>query len=273
MPNLQTDIDFLLLDQSSLIVYAKYINNRASAARGDDLGKITTRAIHYIAELPEFENRWPPKTSQHLEKGERGWNSVITGYMLAPQDKIDQFDADPPKFCHDVRMGEIVVSADDLPYFLYDQSLASKTDPLAGFLRSQFLLRIFKCIFTGPSSANSRGASEKSAGRPPLVVTYNITHVEPRMIAYTAVLARFTLNSQTSWSRRDSDFLAPVFFKRIVDAFKAKKFARETLAWWDMQIFGTTRNANEGTDAAAPPRADSLAARMAAAIAADSAED
>ena len=74
------------------------VGAKASAARGDDLGKITTRAIRYIAELPEFEHRWPPKTAQHLEKGERGWNSVVTGYMLAPQDKIDQFDADPAKY-------------------------------------------------------------------------------------------------------------------------------------------------------------------------------
>ena len=165
-------------------------------------------------------------------------------------------------------MGEIVVSADDLPYFLYDQSLADKNNPLAGFLRSQFLLRVsahlvhMSSILTLSTDLqvhlhrSQLGQQPRRFGeeRGSSSSRRDLQH-HPRRAAHDCLRrcacmsssqspdrapltsftqARFTLNSQTSWSRRDSDFLAPVFFKRIVDAFKAKKFARETLAWWDM---------------------------------------
>ncbi|RDX43847.1 hypothetical protein OH76DRAFT_1360617, partial [Lentinus brumalis] len=235
MPHLKDDIDDLLLDPNALIVYGKYINSRASAARGDDLGNLNKYIMKYIARVPQLAE-WPKGGVPHdVPKTERGWQNVIFGLLLCPQDRVRKYMQDPQKFCLDVRGGTEVVTADDFPMYLYDQTLAKDDDPLAGLFRGPLLLLIVKSMYSGPSSALS-GIEERSSGRAPWVVTYNVSRMEPRLIVYAAVVARHILSSQATWSRRDIDFVLPVFYKQLLEAFKLESFSRETLAWYDESV-------------------------------------
>ncbi|RPD53255.1 hypothetical protein L226DRAFT_473626 [Lentinus tigrinus ALCF2SS1-7] len=266
MPHLKDDLDTLLMDPTALAVYGKYITNRASAARGDDIGNLNKLIMKLVAPVPELA-KWPGGVPHHVAKTDRGWISPIFGLLLCPQDRVERYMADPEKFCLDVRTNIEIVTADDFPMFLYDQNQVQGDDPLAGLLRGVLLLMIFKALFTGPSSALS-GIEDKTSGRAPWAVTYKMTRVEPRHIVYAAVLARHILSSQSAWSRKDINFVMPVFYKRLVDCFKIPSFSQDILAWYDMQVFGTARTQSGAQDT--QPRADSIAGKIAARIAAQS---
>ncbi|KAG1860517.1 hypothetical protein C8R48DRAFT_576489, partial [Suillus tomentosus] len=74
-----------------------------------------------------------------------------------------------------------------LPTFLYDESMFDPAKKSQGCLRGYYLKRVFRHIFTGPSSAlnpNARRGTKTPKGR-----SHGMTSPLPRAIAYAAVQA------------------------------------------------------------------------------------
>ncbi|EMD39368.1 hypothetical protein CERSUDRAFT_122753 [Gelatoporia subvermispora B] len=210
-----------------------YLDACAKAARGDEVGSLRDKLGDLVPALRDHG------LHGRAQKAFRGFLSTITGRLLCPQARLAEFDADPPKFCEQVRYGEIEVCAGHLPSFLYDQKMVQAARMEPGLLRSSLLVKAYKCVYTGPNSVTSEEPGRKTAGKPSRAHQMKMTNVTARSIAHVATMMRFVLNSQPEWDSRDGNFDGQEFFELIVQIFTKKKWASETLAWWDKEVFGT----------------------------------
>ncbi|KAH9166608.1 hypothetical protein EDB89DRAFT_2075711 [Lactarius sanguifluus] len=68
---------------------------------------------------------------------------------------------------------------------------------------------------------------------------YGLLTVTVPMIVYTAVQAHFALSEQQTWTGNDGAFSYEVFFETLLKVFEVdKNWGKETLSWWNEQIFG-----------------------------------
>ncbi|KAI0739293.1 hypothetical protein BC629DRAFT_1565125 [Irpex lacteus] len=112
-----------------------------------------------------------------------------------------------------------------------------------GLFRGPLVVRSYKHIFTGPSSAkgatNSRGRKKNQAQ------LSGVERTTPRTIAYAAVQTRHMLCQQSDWSVEDGQFDNSQFFDFVVALLECtpdvddvtRKWINATLDWWDMQVF------------------------------------
>ncbi|KAF8257384.1 hypothetical protein EI94DRAFT_1709143 [Lactarius quietus] len=68
---------------------------------------------------------------------------------------------------------------------------------------------------------------------------YGISQITEPHIVYTAIQVRFVFGSQEIWSGQDAMFDYEVFTNTLFELFGLDKtWTRETLTWWNVQIFG-----------------------------------
>jgi len=171
------------------------------------------------------------------KKEGRGFFHPTTARLLCPRHLQEQFERNPEHFCRDVHYGNIFISHDDFPSFLYPEEEYNPEAIDENLLRGPFLLSCFRHIFTGPRTALKKSPG-KSPGKKSKADLYDITKVTPENIAYTAILCRHILNSKASWATEDGGFRADVFYANIVDLFDDKEWAQDTLDWWNKWVFG-----------------------------------
>ncbi|PSR73080.1 hypothetical protein PHLCEN_2v11050 [Hermanssonia centrifuga] len=207
----------------------------ASRGRSDDLGVLKKDVLGYIPKCPGVESL----EINNPNKSARGWSHITTARLLCPANRLVEFDGDPMKFCRDVEHGIIKLDSGDLPCFLYAGGRFNPIDVEEGLLRGEFLLSVYRCIFTGPRTAmkESRGPS---AGRPSKAKKSGMTKVTPRTIAYAAVLGRFSISGQDEWSLEDGSYKLEDLFKTILEAFDDLNdpWCVSTLGWWNQWVFG-----------------------------------
>ena len=85
-----------------------------------------------------------------------------------------------------VSAGDININAFSWPIFCYDESKYDPQNPKQGLLQGHFLLRVYRHIFTGPSSAFEK----KTKGRLPHGVLNGLTKPTPETIGYAAIIVR-----------------------------------------------------------------------------------
>ncbi|EMD34527.1 hypothetical protein CERSUDRAFT_97785 [Gelatoporia subvermispora B] len=217
-----------------------YLDACGKAAQGDEVGSLRDKLGDLVPALRDHG------LHGRGQKALRGFLSTISGRLLCPQAQLGKFDAEPDKFCEQVRYGEIEVHAGHLPSFLYDQKLVQAGRMEPGLLRSALLVKAYKCVYTGPNSVMSEEPVRKTAGKPSRAHQMKMTNVTARSIAHVATMMRFVLNSQPEWDRRDGNFDGQEFFELIVQMFSKKKWSSETLAW---QVFGAASSRGKNNKA------------------------
>ncbi|KAG2082308.1 hypothetical protein BD769DRAFT_1367008 [Suillus cothurnatus] len=134
-----------------------------------------------------------------------------------------------------VKEGRITITVAKLPTYLYDESMLDPARKNQGCLRGYYLKRVFRHIFTGPSSAIS--ATAHKGTKAPKGRIHSMTSPLPRAIAYAAVQAYFQLSSATQWRQQIEDFDLVLFYDRVVDMFERntnEKWVQETLDHWKL---------------------------------------
>ncbi|KAG6877069.1 hypothetical protein C0992_010963 [Termitomyces sp. T32_za158] len=106
-----------------------------------------------------------------------------------------------------------IITASDWPSFLYDLDLFNGDDQTKGLMRGPLLLKVYRHIFTGPSSALS---GHRSATKPCIAHLHGLKEVTGRTIAYAAVQARFALSSVEKWTRKDGNFDSRYFSTDLI---------------------------------------------------------
>ncbi|KAG2056665.1 hypothetical protein BDR06DRAFT_1005960 [Suillus hirtellus] len=138
-----------------------------------------------------------------------------------------------------VKEGEIMITAAELPTFLYDESMLDPTRKRQGCLWGYYLKGVFRHIFTGPSSAISANAHK--GNKAPKGQMHGMTSPLPRAIAYATVQAYFQLSSATQWCQQIEDFDLVLFYDHMVDMFEGNpngQWVEEMLIHWKSETPG-----------------------------------
>ncbi|KAH9012143.1 hypothetical protein EDB84DRAFT_1569336 [Lactarius hengduanensis] len=161
--------------------------------------------------------------------------------MLIPIQHIEEYDEDPlgMKVMNSVEE-KYKVTADDVPSFLYEDPLnIDPNDIFFGLMKGYFLIRCLRTIFLGPRNAVQGLGANHRHSRASIAELCGVVSVTVSIMVYVAVLARFTLSSQTAWTGKDGAFNYEDFTDTLFQVFhENKEWADETIRWWNKELFG-----------------------------------
>ncbi|KIJ40568.1 hypothetical protein M422DRAFT_49104 [Sphaerobolus stellatus SS14] len=170
-------------------------------------------------------------------KDTRGFHNPFIRFLLTGPD-IDLSNAD---VIADMQANRWKSNPEDLLVrFLFANFEIDDDDIYTGFLRSELLVHAYKAVFFGPSSW--QGGLTKNR-RPCKASLCNLKEVTGRTIAYIATLVHSTLSSDESLHKEGEGSNYSIFFISIVNLFEDDELAeeaKETLDWWQTQIFPTS---------------------------------
>ncbi|KAJ7491862.1 hypothetical protein B0H11DRAFT_2277774 [Mycena galericulata] len=122
-----------------------------------------------------------------------------------------------------------------------------------GFLKSRYLVKGYKSIFTGPASAKEHAenppekrprTSGKAIRKPPCEILHMKGQVTGRSIGYVCVIEHQGLTTARQWTPEYYGISYPQMYNFIVDYFEAplpgtpeRAHADALLKWWNQQIF------------------------------------
>ncbi|KAF8185496.1 hypothetical protein K438DRAFT_2019998 [Mycena galopus ATCC 62051] len=267
----------------------KMLRGSASSARIADTGGLKP-CLQYV--LPNPTNHaLLPAINKHDPKSLRGLAHPILRYLIlgwtdrlklpplvfptltsAPVVNATDESDESNEFLVQLVNGTVELKNDELPSFLWADGSYDPDNYDQGLLRSAFLLRVFRHIWTGPSSALC-GLDE---GIPPVCnarLANNKFTATPRMIGCAVVQARAMICSR-DWARRDGKFNNQVLFEQVVELFAGlptDPWAVDTIAWYNRMVFDDAEPSLDEDEATPVPSATTnilaqRAARQAAAV-------
>ncbi|TEB23232.1 hypothetical protein FA13DRAFT_1640163 [Coprinellus micaceus] len=204
------------------------LNKGSSSARSADTRALKSAVIDWIT---------PPGGALSLPlsrnvKTDWGFFHYTTGRLLCPA-TLDWSDEDTRK---GLRNGDIAVSGDSWPIFLYNDHVFNPENPWEGLLQGKLLVTAFKCIFTSPSSAEKEPRATRSGN----AKLHGMKTVTVASIAYVSTLVRFALNSSAIFSRNDKSTDSERFYRSIMDFLESPSECEEVeglIRWWNMYAF------------------------------------
>ncbi|KIK34358.1 hypothetical protein CY34DRAFT_98146 [Suillus luteus UH-Slu-Lm8-n1] len=200
----------------------------ASGARGDDTKSLKGSVLDWIT--PKGQNL-VPSLSRNV-KIDRGFHHERTGALLCPAGLDWSHSETKAK----LQSGEIVVTGDQWPLFLYADYHYDPEDPWNGLLRSALLVCAYKHVFTSPSSVDREPKATRSGN----ARIHGMTRITLPSIAYIATQVRFALTSSPIFSHTDTVTDSERFYNSILDIFEdpeEKQEVEDLAVWWNRQIF------------------------------------
>jgi len=207
---------------------AELIQKGASGARSDDTKSLKGSILDWIT--PRGQPLNPPLARN--VKIDRGFHHERTGALLCPAG----MDWSNLEVKEKLRSGELAVSGDQWPIFLYQGYQYDQEDPWNGLFRSALLVSAYKHIFTSPSSVDKEPKATRSGN----ARIHGMTKVTAASIAYVATQVRFALSSSPVFSRTDTVTDSERFYNTVLDLFddvEEREEVNDLRTWWNRQIF------------------------------------
>ncbi|KAG2752866.1 hypothetical protein P692DRAFT_201838181 [Suillus brevipes Sb2] len=207
-------------------VVAELLTKGASGARGDDTKSLKGSVLDWIT--PKGQNLVPPLARN--VKIDRGFHHERTGALLCPAGLDWSHSETKAK----LQSGEIIVTGDQWPLFLYADYHYDSEDPWNGLFRSTLLA--YKHVFTSPSSVDREPKATRSGN----ARIHGMTRITLPSIAYIATQVRFALTSSPVFSRTDTVTDSERFYTSILDIFEdpdENQEVNDLAVWWNRQIF------------------------------------
>ncbi|KAJ7760883.1 hypothetical protein DFH07DRAFT_957414 [Mycena maculata] len=234
-------------------ILAKFRDAAAGARQGD-----TNGLKHKLKYLPS-DSTMPivPAIQDSESKSDRGinhpmlrdaiipWSLRLVINAPAPTETETEEDAEEPEavralnallFTGKLLNGKPALTAGRFPSCFYGDGQYDPLAPEVGLLRSLFLLRVLRHIWTTPSSAMDGATKLKQISN---ARAHGQLIITPPMIAYGCCQAR-TMLSTSEWKRKDGKYNYERLFDAVVELFKnpAGAWTIETLAWYQKGVFG-----------------------------------
>ncbi|RXW14638.1 hypothetical protein EST38_g11214 [Candolleomyces aberdarensis] len=247
--------------------------------RANDFINVTDRTIYKfldkvdgLADSPEESKAWlktlqkdPVIDSESREN--RGLKHDLCGLLLCPI----ELDWDDEEVCNKVRNYKEGFELGPTARALYANFTGDPKNLDAGYLKSKLLLKLYKFIFTSPSSAKSVSleesgdenaeppsaskrcrtsqSSSRAPGKKDVATMLNMNNkVTPRSIAYAAVQLLFALSSAERWGAEHEGLDFYDTYYHVVDHFEGdhNNGSSKLLKWWDSQVFLQAKRSNTG---------------------------
>ncbi|KAI5896413.1 uncharacterized protein SCHCODRAFT_02614781 [Schizophyllum commune H4-8] len=205
---------------NTLRAISRSINQGRKGARGDDVKSCKAALRDWVCD-------WVPPLP--TKKSKAGFSHEKTGKLLSPVRQVWNEDTRIKCLNH-----EIDCSPDALCRLLF----ANEEDDTVGFLKHELLVKCYKHIFTGPTSAvqsESSGRTDTNGKR------HGITTVSIPAIAYCAVLVHFCLSSQTSMGQGSptNGYQYGRMYRLILEICEGLGVSDRNalLAWWNQKAY------------------------------------
>ncbi|KAG2057437.1 hypothetical protein BDR06DRAFT_980854 [Suillus hirtellus] len=207
---------------------ADLLTKGASGARGDDTKSLKGSVLDWIT--LKGQSLVPPLTCNM--KIDRGFHHERTGALLCPAG----LDWSNLEMKTKLQSGEMSVTGDQWPLFLYADYHYDLDDPWNGLFQSALLVSAYKHVFTSPSSVDRELKATHSGN----AQIHGMTRVTLPSIAYIAMQVRFALTSSPVFSCTDTVTNSERFYNSILDIFEDPDEQQEVddlVVWWNRQIF------------------------------------
>ncbi|KAJ3486607.1 hypothetical protein NLI96_g4131 [Meripilus lineatus] len=219
------------------------------STRSDDIKSIRNDGISYLHKTPHTIITPRIRLESGTRKDDRGWDHLLTARLMCPLKLLQEYEADPERFCRRVMEGEIVIRASDLPVYLFPEGTVYNPNALtARIFQGHVIVRVYRHIFTSPASVWSPGSRTK--GRKSKGDKHQMNRSCARSIAYAALQARHMMSSVEQWSDPafDGTFSYEQYYNnlcRLLETNPDLPWVKETLRFYDREVFldaGNTRN-------------------------------
>ncbi|KAJ3528944.1 hypothetical protein NMY22_g9199 [Coprinellus aureogranulatus] len=207
---------------------ADTISKGATGARADDTKSLKSVIIDWIT--PEGGALTPP-LSRNV-KTDRGFYHHRTGELLCPA-TLDWTD---DSIKTQLRSGELSVTGDIWPAFLYRDLKFNADDPWEGLFKGKLLVSAYKHVFTSPSSVEQETRATRSGN----AEIHGMKSVTIPSLAYISTLVRFSLSSSAVFCRNDRSTDSERFYKTIIEFLESPSEEEEVgdlLKWWNQRVF------------------------------------
>ncbi|KAI0027212.1 hypothetical protein K488DRAFT_91149 [Vararia minispora EC-137] len=176
-------------DQGQLGQIIRALEEGRKAARAEDVHILKD----HIGLWPSEYITWDGTIFNKGRRNEYGFKNVVTGALLCPVTL--NWDDDSTR--NDLRSSRFIPTSDDLPRFLWPgNETVIITDLASGFLRSQVLEAAFLSVWFAPSVILGSGRSTRASK----ATMYSVDHVTIESVAYVAMLVRFVLSDQATFT-------------------------------------------------------------------------
>ncbi|KAJ3480293.1 hypothetical protein NLI96_g8459 [Meripilus lineatus] len=202
-------------DPEGLGHLSTFIHNCAKAVRGEDINKLKD-AVHAFASVRGISVDFGGHDGS---KALRGFNHPYSGRLNCPMRDIKEFDRSWESYRDMFDEGLKTVDHDDWPCHAYKEDMYDPNNIEAGLMKGEFLFSVGRHIYTGKRTANLKtdGPSKGKGGRAKINHQADVT---PEMIAYAAMLARFSLSSQSSWKTIEGSFDYSKYHRNVLELFE-----------------------------------------------------
>ncbi|KAF8834708.1 hypothetical protein BDN67DRAFT_914422 [Paxillus ammoniavirescens] len=215
--------------EDNVMLISDSLQKGANGARADDTKGMKTAIVDWITPKGKSLN---PHIPCNVKSG-RGFNHECTGALLCPAG----FNWSNTETRTKLVNGQIQVTGDQWPVFLYANYTYDTEDPWNGLLCSGLLVSAFKHIFTSPSSVDQEPKATRSGN----ARIHGMRSVTKTLIAYVATQqTRFALSSAQVFSRTDLVTDSERFYGSIVELLddpEEKDEVDQLLTWWNRQVF------------------------------------
>ncbi|KAH7883359.1 hypothetical protein F5I97DRAFT_1815300 [Phlebopus sp. FC_14] len=172
------------------------MNETIKATRSDDAARLRDKMTYYAAPNPSVVGISPPIPSGS-SKTQMGFNHVFLASLLCPIESVSSFISDPPGTLARLQSGQIEVTAQEFPAFLWEDN-GKNYNPenmFDGLFRGYLLERVGQNFieddyantrsgYTGPSTSLAEGSRSTRACNADL---HQMDTIEPAHIAYACV--------------------------------------------------------------------------------------
>ncbi|KAK1234266.1 hypothetical protein PQX77_002534 [Marasmius sp. AFHP31] len=245
LPALPNHLEYYnVYDPGALRDLIKCLEASASSGRNADTGKLRDGIV---ALVPEHDFDLVDPIPTHTDKTGRAFVHSTLGYLLLPIRYLAAYKKDPVRTLSNANNKKLNIVAKNWPIFLYDMSMVDYNDKWKGLLRGYLLVRVYRFVFTGPSSALT---GKRKTSKKPNADIHGLKQATGGTIAYAACQTRHAISSKAIWGVKDGKFNYEEFFNLIVNLFAQEDdpWVKETLEWWNQQVFGERDDEDSDSD-------------------------
>ncbi|KAH7884198.1 hypothetical protein F5I97DRAFT_2047764 [Phlebopus sp. FC_14] len=209
----------------------KKMNETIKATRSDDAARLRDKMTYYAAPNPSVAGISPP-IPPGSSKTQMGFNHVFLASLLCPIESVSSFISDPPGTLARLQSGQIEVTAQEFPAFLWEDN-GKNYNPenmFDGLFRGYLLERVIRHIFTGPSTSLGEGS---------------------RSTPYACVQARHGISSTNRWSEVDGLFNNRDMYYTITDIledYPDHDWSTAILKYFNLSLFKDENGRRLGRD-------------------------
>ncbi|PPQ73254.1 hypothetical protein CVT24_009969 [Panaeolus cyanescens] len=238
----ENDLEAIELHSDGIMFLTKAMQEAASSARSADIFSLKDRILVYVA-MDKANKQLDPQLLPNDSKKKRGFKHIDLARLICPIVYKEEFERNPIEFSRELASGRRPVRSHDLPAFIWKEGEHDPEDWEHKMFQSPLLLRVFKHLFTSPSSAlsNEVGASKSSRSQARI---HGMKSVTLPSIAYTCAMVRYALSVVDDFRNDDKIFKIKDFYRFLLKDFLNEKenpiLVQTTINWYNVHVFGTS---------------------------------